>query len=99
VALSKVWRDWPLPRIPAERIVLINATTNLWLAEVMGIAGIPMPYGAANASPHFERFKRTLREERSTASSSSTRSLSCACAGCTWSSGRRHLRRAEGSLR
>ncbi len=25
--------------------------------------GIPIPYGASNASPHVERFNRTLREE------------------------------------
>ena len=36
---------------------------DLWLAEVMGIDGIPIPYGAPNASPHIERFNRTLREE------------------------------------
>ena len=34
-----------------------------WLHEVMGIQGIPIPYGAPNASPHVERFVRTLREE------------------------------------
>jgi len=34
-----------------------------WLDEVMGIKGIPIPYGAPNASPHIERFIRTLREE------------------------------------
>jgi len=34
-----------------------------WLNEVMGIEGIPIPYGAPNASPHIERFVRTLREE------------------------------------
>jgi transposase InsO family protein len=36
---------------------------DLWLTEVMGIEGIPIPYGAPNASPHIERFNRTLREE------------------------------------
>jgi putative transposase len=36
---------------------------DLWLAEVMGIEGIPIPYGAPNASPHIERFNRSLREE------------------------------------
>ena len=36
---------------------------DFWLADVMGIAGIPIPYGAPNASPHIERFNRTLREE------------------------------------
>jgi len=34
-----------------------------WLDEVIGIEGIPIPYGAPNASPHVERFVRTLREE------------------------------------
>ena len=34
-----------------------------WLFEVMGIKGIPIPYGAANANPHVERFHRTLRED------------------------------------
>jgi putative transposase len=36
---------------------------DLWLAEVTGIEGIPIPYGAPNASPHIERWSRTLREE------------------------------------
>lgn len=34
-----------------------------WLDEVMGIEGLPIPNGAPNASPHVERFMRTLREE------------------------------------
>jgi len=34
-----------------------------WLDLVMGIRGLPIPYGAPNASPHIERFMRTLREE------------------------------------
>ena len=34
-----------------------------WLREVMGIQGVPIPYGAPNANPHVERFHRTLREE------------------------------------
>ena len=29
----------------------------------MNIMGIPIPYGAPNASPHVERFMRTLRQE------------------------------------
>jgi hypothetical protein len=33
------------------------------LDEVMGIEGSRIPYGAANASPHVERFIRTLRYE------------------------------------
>jgi transposase InsO family protein len=34
-----------------------------WLYEVMGIEGIPIPYGAPNANAHLERFNRTLRED------------------------------------
>jgi len=34
-----------------------------WLSEIMGIDGLPIPYGAPNASPFVERFNRTLREE------------------------------------
>jgi hypothetical protein len=34
-----------------------------WLDQVMAIQGIPIPYGAPNASPFVERFIRTLREE------------------------------------
>ena len=34
-----------------------------WLHDVIGIEGLPIPYGAPNASPHIERFMRTLREE------------------------------------
>ena len=36
---------------------------DLWLHEVMRIEELPIPYGAPNASPHIERFMRTLREE------------------------------------
>ena len=36
---------------------------DLWLADVMGIEGIPIPYDAPNATPHIERLNRTLREE------------------------------------
>jgi len=31
---------------------------DLWLDEVMGIEGLPIPYGAPNASPYIERFIR-----------------------------------------
>jgi hypothetical protein len=34
-----------------------------WLDEVMRIEGLPIPYGAPNASPHIEHLMRTLREE------------------------------------
>jgi transposase InsO family protein len=36
---------------------------DLWLTEVMGIRGLPIPYGVPNASPHIERFNLTLRTE------------------------------------
>ncbi len=34
-----------------------------WLDDFMGIEGLPIPYGAPDASPFVERFMRTLREE------------------------------------
>ena len=34
-----------------------------YLAEVLDIRGLPIPYGAPNATPHVERLVRTLREE------------------------------------
>ncbi len=34
-----------------------------WLQGAMGIRGIPIPYGAPNASPHIERFMGTLKRE------------------------------------
>jgi hypothetical protein len=34
-----------------------------WLDEVIGIRGLPIPYGSPNASPNVERFMRTLRQE------------------------------------
>jgi putative transposase len=36
---------------------------DLWLDEVMGVEGIPIPYDAPNANAHLERFNRTLRED------------------------------------
>jgi putative transposase len=36
---------------------------DVWLADMMGIEGIPIPYGAPNASPHIERFNQTLGDE------------------------------------
>jgi hypothetical protein len=36
---------------------------DVWLAEAMGIEGIPIPYGAPNAPAHVERLVRTLRQE------------------------------------
>jgi len=46
-----------------EKCLRYRCHLDLWLKEVMGIQGIPIPYGAPNASPHIERFNRTLREE------------------------------------
>jgi len=34
-----------------------------WLAEVLDNRGLPISYGAPNATPHVERLVRTLREE------------------------------------
>jgi putative transposase len=34
-----------------------------WLHEVIGVKGLPIPFGAPNASPYIERFMRTLRQE------------------------------------
>jgi hypothetical protein len=34
-----------------------------WLDRVIGVKGLPIPYGAPNASPHVERLVRTLREQ------------------------------------
>ena len=34
-----------------------------WLDDVMDIDGLPIPYGAPNATPHIERLMRTLREQ------------------------------------
>jgi transposase InsO family protein len=36
---------------------------DVWLADALRIERIPIPYGAPNASPHVERFNRTLRQE------------------------------------
>jgi transposase InsO family protein len=34
-----------------------------WLGEVLGIKGLPIPYGAPNAAAHIERFMGSLRRE------------------------------------
>jgi len=34
-----------------------------WLSEVLSVRGILIPCGAPNASPHVERFTRTLKQE------------------------------------
>ena len=40
-----------------------RCTLDAWLDGAQGIQGLPIPFGAPNASPHIERFWRTLREE------------------------------------
>jgi hypothetical protein len=34
-----------------------------WLRQVMGVHGIPIPYGAPKANAFCERFNRTLRQQ------------------------------------
>jgi transposase InsO family protein len=46
-----------------EKRLRYRCHLELWLREVMGIQGIPTPYGAPNANAHVERFHRSLREE------------------------------------
>jgi transposase InsO family protein len=43
--------------------VSCRSAFDAWLAETMGIRGIPTPYGAPNAQAHVERFIGTLRRE------------------------------------
>ncbi len=40
-----------------------RSTFDVWLWQVMGIRGIPIPYGAPNAAAHIERMIGTLRRE------------------------------------
>jgi hypothetical protein len=46
-----------------EKHLRYRSHLDLWLREVMGIQGIPTPYGAPNANAHVERFHRSLREK------------------------------------
>jgi transposase InsO family protein len=46
-----------------EKCLRYRCHLDLWLREVMGIQGIPIPYGAPNANPYVERFNRSLRDE------------------------------------
>jgi len=43
--------------------VSCRSAFDVWLAEVMGIRGIPTPYQAPDANAHVERFIGTLRRE------------------------------------
>ena len=43
--------------------VSCRSSLDVWLAEKMGIRGIPTPYHAPNAQAHVERFIGTLRRE------------------------------------
>ena len=43
--------------------VSCRSAFDVWLADVMGIRGIPTPYHAPNAQAHVERFIGTLRRE------------------------------------
>ncbi len=40
-----------------------RSALDLWLGEVLGIKGVPIPYGAPNAAAHIERFMGSLRRE------------------------------------
>jgi len=46
-----------------DKKVSCRCSFDLWLAETMGIRGIPTPYHAPNAAAHIERFMGTLRRE------------------------------------
>ena len=53
----------PVTTEVAGKKVSCRSTFDVWLAETMGIRGIPTPYGAPNANAHVERFIGTLRRE------------------------------------
>ena len=50
----------PRPRTPGRSY---RCTLDAWLDGVLGVQGLPIPFGAPNANPHIERFWRSLREE------------------------------------
>ena len=40
-----------------------RSSLDLWLGEVLGLTGVPTPYGAPNAAAHIERFMGSLKRE------------------------------------
>jgi len=53
----------PLQVESAGKKVSCRSAFDAWLWQVMGIRGIPIPYGAPNAAAHIERLIGTLRRE------------------------------------
>jgi transposase InsO family protein len=47
----------------AGKRISCRSALDVWLWKVMGIRGIPIPYGAPNAAAHIERLIGTLRRE------------------------------------
>ncbi len=46
-----------------QAIKTYRCALDRWLDEVLGVTGIPIPYGAPNAAAHVERLIGTLRRE------------------------------------
>ena len=53
----------PVTREVVGKKVSCRSSFDVWLAEAMGIRGIPTPYHAPNAAAHVERLIGTLRRE------------------------------------
>ena len=53
----------PLRVESAGKQVSCRSAFDVWLLQEMGIRGVPIPYGAPNASAHIERLIGTLRRE------------------------------------
>jgi putative transposase len=53
----------PVTREVNYKKVSCRSALDVWLAETMGIRGVPTPYHTPNASAHVERFMGTLRRE------------------------------------
>ncbi len=52
-----------LPRTTGSPLGVRRSAFYVWLRQVMGIRGIPIPYGAPNAAAHIERLIGMLRRE------------------------------------